>query len=77
MSIPIQTVFSASNDQIEYKFVIKEGPQRVVRWEEGKNHTINKKELLRVDAESRVREEKVTLLPAKKALRVYSVWRVW
>lgn len=25
----------------EFKFIVKEGTQKVVRWEEGKNHIIN------------------------------------
>ena len=31
---------------LEYKFVIKEG-QRVVRWEEGKNHVLNYPDVMR------------------------------
>ena len=31
---------------LEYKFVIKEG-QRVVRWEEGKNHVLNYADVMR------------------------------
>lgn len=37
--IPLEKV-TDSHKQLDYKFIIKEGPHKVVRWEEGANHTL-------------------------------------
>ncbi len=42
--IPVDTLLGGCADPsqavLEYKFIIKEGPTRVIRWEEGKNHVL-------------------------------------
>ena len=37
----------SSNKQLEYKFVVKEGPHKVIRWEEGSNHKVDVGEIER------------------------------